>query len=131
MLIWIKGALSPQEIRTRLLDENSEFQKEMIAYLESSHVGEFLTGTIAEVKAKVPYRNYHKKGLHEVIDDEATQHVPISYTDPTQTLPVKPPPLCEDCTEPLCENCAASAKWWRDYEETVDDLILRSNVHTC
>ncbi|KAJ7697001.1 hypothetical protein B0H17DRAFT_928751, partial [Mycena rosella] len=112
MLIWIKGALSPQEIREKMLAADGEFQKEMIAYLESCHVGEFLTGTMAEVKAKVPYHTKNRR-------------------NPTQVLPKPPPPLCLDCTKELCTNCGNLKNWWTEYEETVDDLILRSNVHTC
>ncbi|KAJ7083512.1 hypothetical protein C8R43DRAFT_1092757 [Mycena crocata] len=112
MLIWIKSALSPQEIRERILDPDSRFQKDMISYLEACHVGEFLTGTMADIKAKVPYHNKARQ-------------------DPTQTLPTAPPPVCLDCKEPMCENCENLKNWWSDYEETVDDLILRSNVHTC
>jgi hypothetical protein len=44
--------------------------------LESAHVGEFLTGTMAEVKAKVPYLPKERKGLHDVIQDEFVPSVP-------------------------------------------------------
>jgi hypothetical protein len=70
MLVWIKSALSPQEIRARLLSPDADFQKDLVAYLESCHVGEFLTGTMEEVKAKVPYHSTARKGLHDVIDHE-------------------------------------------------------------
>ncbi|KAJ6612584.1 hypothetical protein B0H10DRAFT_1729210, partial [Mycena sp. CBHHK59/15] len=131
MLIWIKGALSPQEIRTRMLEPNSAFQKDMIAYLEVSHVGEFLSGTMAEVRAKVPYHTKSRQGLHDVILDEIPIPLPVRYADPTQTLPKGPPPLCEDCTGKMCSKCDDLDNWWDKWEETVDDLILRSNVHTC
>jgi len=35
MLLWLKDALSPQEIRERILDPTSEFQHKMVEYLES------------------------------------------------------------------------------------------------
>ncbi|KAJ7111113.1 hypothetical protein C8R44DRAFT_633493, partial [Mycena epipterygia] len=116
MLLWIKNALSPQEIRDKILLPDSAFQKDMIAYLESCHVGEFLSGTMADIKAKVPYQNKERRGIHD---------------DPTQTLPVAPPPLCTDCMGALCENCKDIRNWWVSYESTVDDLVLRSNVHSC
>jgi len=53
MLLWIMNSLSPQEIRDKIMDPNSEFQKEMVEYLESVHVGEFMTGTVDEVKDQV------------------------------------------------------------------------------
>ncbi|KAJ7088933.1 hypothetical protein C8R44DRAFT_649222, partial [Mycena epipterygia] len=131
MLLWIKNALSPQEIRERVLEPDGAFQKDMIAYLEACHVGEFLTGTLAEVKAKVPYHNKQRQGLHDVIFNEVMTAAPVRYEDPTQTLPVAPPPLCKECIGLLCENCNDIRNWWVSYEETVDDLILRSNVHSC
>ncbi|KAJ7803649.1 hypothetical protein B0H13DRAFT_1534525, partial [Mycena leptocephala] len=83
--------------------------------LESAHVGEFLTETMAEVKAK----------------DEFVPSVPKDYTDPTQTVPKVPPPLCTDCDQMECNDCDVVSRWKSEYRETVDDLILRSNVHDC
>lgn len=84
MLIWVKSALSPQEIRERMLSDEVNFQKEMIAYLESCHVGEFLTGTMVEVKAKVPYQANARQNLHDVIQDEV--RLPILYLFGTPIL---------------------------------------------
>lgn len=70
MLIWIKSALSSQEIRDRLMNPDLAFQKDLTKYLESCHVDEFLTGTMTDVKAKVSYRPSVRGGLHEVIDME-------------------------------------------------------------
>jgi len=50
MLIWLKGVLSPQEIRDRIMDPTSDFQQKIVEYLESVHIGEFMTGTQEEVK---------------------------------------------------------------------------------
>ncbi|KAJ7133232.1 hypothetical protein C8R44DRAFT_611025 [Mycena epipterygia] len=131
MLIWIKSALSPKEIRDRMMLPDAAFQKDMISYLEACHVGEFLTGTMAEIKAKVPYMNKERRGMHDVIFDEVMTAAPINYKDPTQTLPIPPPPLCTDCTAMMCENCKDLRNWWVAHDNTVDDLILRSNVHSC
>jgi hypothetical protein len=130
MLIWIKSALSPQEIRDRLMNPDKPFQKDLIAYLESCHVGESLNGTMTEVKAKVPYRTTARKGLHEVIEMEEYKPDPIRYSDLTQTFPEAPPPLCA-CDEDMCEACAESDAWWANLADVTDDLILRSNVHMC
>ena len=40
MLLWIRGALTPQEIRDRIMDPKSDFQKKMVEYIESVHMGE-------------------------------------------------------------------------------------------
>ncbi|KAJ7321530.1 hypothetical protein DFH08DRAFT_620641, partial [Mycena albidolilacea] len=130
MLIWIKSALSPQEIRDRLIDPDKAFQKDLVAYLESCHIGEFLTGTMEEVKAKVPYHSTKRNGLHDVIDHEEYKPMPVRYSDPTQTLPEAPPPLCS-CEEDMCEACDISDNWWSNLDEVTDDLILRSKVHSC
>ena len=53
MLLWILNSLSPQEIRDQMMDTNSNFQKRIVEYLESVHVGEFMTGSMYEVKEKV------------------------------------------------------------------------------
>jgi Mg/Co/Ni transporter MgtE len=53
MLLWILNSLSPQEIRDQIMDPNSDFQKKIVEYLESVHVGEFMTGIMDEVKKQV------------------------------------------------------------------------------
>jgi len=73
MLLWILNSLSPQEIRDRIMDPNSDFQKRIVEYLESVHVGEFMTGTIDKVKEQVDENMKAKE-----------------YRDPTQTLPDAP-----------------------------------------
>src|SRR6202167_2120612 len=110
MLLWILNSLSPQEIRDRIMDPNSDFQKKIVEYLESVHVGEFMTGTMDEVKEQVQ---------ENMKADE--------YKDPAQTLPDAPP----EPTDCKCESCENTANWWQNFKNTVDDLILRSNVHKC
>ncbi|KAJ6623835.1 hypothetical protein B0H10DRAFT_1872878 [Mycena sp. CBHHK59/15] len=111
MLVWIKSALSPQQIRDRLTKPDSSFQKALVSYLESAHVA--------------------RRGLHDIIVDEVRTSAPREYADPTQLLPTRPPPLCDNCTLQGCPTCALYSTWKKEYLETVDDLILRSNVHTC
>ena len=53
LLLWIKGAFSPQEIRDKIMDSSSDFKKKLVEYLESVHIGEFLTGTKKEVEDKL------------------------------------------------------------------------------
>jgi len=113
LLLWIRGVLSPQEIRDRILDPNSDFQKRMVEYLESVHAGEFQTGTREQVEAQVK----EKQSSND-------------YQDPTQTLPVAPPPLC-DSPGDECSDCRKLARWWKKFDLEVDDLVLKSNVHNC
>ena len=60
-----------------------------------------------------------------------------NYSDPTMILPVPPPDPCKIHAEPevgieiACHSCAASLRWNKNYEDVVDDILLRSNVHKC
>src|SRR6202011_6331170 len=110
MLLWILKSLSPQEIRDKIMDPNSDFQKKIVEYLESVHVGEFMTGTMEEVKEQVDGNMEAKK-----------------YRDPPQTL-LDAPPEPTDCDCSKCESCENKTNWWQNFLNTVDDLILRSNV---
>ncbi|KAJ2913798.1 hypothetical protein MD484_g6605, partial [Candolleomyces efflorescens] len=38
MLVWVSGSWSPQKVRDKLMSEDSEFKKELLAYLESCQV---------------------------------------------------------------------------------------------
>ncbi len=117
LLLWIMGALSPQEIRDRIMNPESDFQNKIVEYLESVHIGEFMTGSMSDVEAEV----------------EAKCSNDTEYKDPTQTLPEAPPPLCDTCETPdeECPNCQCLENWWDQFKHTVDDLIFRSNVHDC
>src|ERR1700676_2690693 len=95
------------------MDPNSNFQKKIVEYLECVHLGEFMTGTMDEVKEQAQENMKAKE-----------------YRDPTQTLPDAPPELTNcDCNK--CESCESTTNWWQNFKNTVDDLILRSNVHKC
>src|SRR5271156_5575130 len=48
-VLWIKNALSPQEIRDKIMNGNDTFQQNLIQYLEGCQKGEFLTGTMEHV----------------------------------------------------------------------------------
>ena len=124
MLIWIKGCLNPQEMREKILRSNSEWNQKIIDWLESCHSGEFLTGT------------------HEEISDKVAENMKnADYTDPTQTLPLHPPKLCNiDHTavngnnerKPTdCMPCLKWSSWWTCVRNTIDDLLFKSNVHSC
>jgi hypothetical protein len=134
LLLWIAGALSPQDIRDRLMSKDSVFQQELIQYLESVHQGEFLTGSMDSVRASVPMQTESRGGIHTVLQDpQPTAGLPsvLEYKDPTQTLPKPVPPCCSDPSTCHCEKCKTNGDWWNDYYTTVDDLLLKSNIHRC
>jgi hypothetical protein len=74
-----------------------------------------MTGNMTDVKARV--------------DKETAENK--DYQDPTQTLPDTPSKFCK---ERDCENCCDCENLkirWHKFRCTVDDLVLRSNVHNC
>jgi hypothetical protein len=97
------------------MDPNSDFQKKIVEYLESVHVGEFLTGDMESVK----------------LDIQNNQASDPQYTDPTQTLPEAPATVCDATSKECFVECKCIDSWWSGFEHTVDDLIFRSNVHRC
>ena len=114
-ILWIKGSPSPQEIRDKIMDKSSDFQKSIVEYLEAVHQGEMFEGSLEDVKTRVK--------------DETANNP--NYLDPTQTMPKAPPQFCGDkyCTN--CETCANVEQWWKEFRRTTDDLLSRSNYHTC
>ncbi|KDR76171.1 hypothetical protein GALMADRAFT_16292, partial [Galerina marginata CBS 339.88] len=116
MLLWIKGCPSPQEIRNKLKNGDAKFQKALVDYLENAHTGDFLTGTIDEVREKV----YGDSGNEE-----------RSQPDPTLFLPAHPPDICANEHCKGCSKCPEKEKWLEAYKDEVDNLVLRSNVHSC
>jgi hypothetical protein len=115
-LLWIKNSLSPQEIRDRVMSDDSNFRTQLMAYLESACKGEFLCGSFDDVETKVA----------------SNIAGPAYYRDPTQTLPEVPPPMCEKHEhEPDCVRCMELEAWRVRYEQTVDDILYRVNIHDC
>ena len=133
LLLWIEGALSPQEIRDKLMSEDSAFQKELVEYLESAHKGEFHTGSMDDVRRSIPVHIEARGGMHATLcpSVQPVNNCQSEYADPTQTLPRPAPSRCEECPTNECEACKQNASWWKDYYHTVDDLLLKSNVHQC
>ena len=117
MLLWIKGNLNLEDMRKRILAEDSIWHKKMLDRLEHCHVRDFINGTHADVLEEI---GELKRG--------------VNYTDPTMTLPIPPPDPCPKHVDELsesCHKCTALSEWSRDYRTIVNDLLLRSNVHSC
>ena len=134
LLLWIKDAMSPQEICDRLMDNDSTFRRELIAYLESVHTGDFITGTMQDIKERVPCIQESNLDIHNILNKKSlTTKKEISYKDPTLTMPNPAPLSCDSCKnqEEYCDLCVADEEWWDKFNLTVDDIILRSNVHRC
>ncbi|KAJ7168102.1 hypothetical protein C8R43DRAFT_849935, partial [Mycena crocata] len=123
MLLWVRNALSPQEIRDWLTGGDSVFERKMIAYLESAHQGEFIHGSLTEVKERI---GHNTQARAEEIDCQSTE----KYKVPTQTMPEAPPSLCEKheyAPEAGCACCQTLQEWWTNYEHEVDDIKRKYN----
>ena len=113
LLLWLRNAMSPSQIRKSLNDETSAFWVELSAYLEACHQGEFMTGTQEEVRDRIH-----------------ANKVDPSYVPPTFTLPKAPPSACRhECG--CCSDCLALVEWRTTFQTETDDLLFRSNVHKC
>jgi len=127
-----KNAFSLQEIRNKLMANDGGFQQNLVRYLEGCQRGEFLTGTMDFVKSKIPIDiEGQTKGIHAILYNDTPEIIGKSYQDPTQTLPEDPPSSCESNEHIDCNACQASNRWWIAFDHTVDDILLRSNVHKC
>ena len=113
-MIWIKWALSPQEIRDRIIGGDSAFLKSLVEYLESCHVGEF-TKPLVEVQKDILQRKVVEK----------------PYVDSQLKMPISPPAQSCQCNQEGCHVCEEFDKWFASYIVECDQLACRLNAHTC
>ncbi|VDB90195.1 unnamed protein product [Peniophora sp. CBMAI 1063] len=118
-MIWIKGALTPQQIRDRLMSKDGDFQRSLVDYLEGAHRGSYLTGVNAEME---------DRWMH-------AKHNRAKRDDPTINVPKKPPRECAEHVEPsLYPDCVACRRlnvWNSHFAHTVDEVVHRYNLHNC
>jgi len=114
MLIWFCGTFSPNEVHARILDLTSSFCQRLVDYLESVHAGDFLLKVKEEVESEVT--------AAETLDD---------YCNPTETLPEPPLRICHKVLVDTCNDCLKVTSWWSRFHFSVNDLLLKSNVHKC
>ena len=77
-------------------------------------MGEFITGSLKDVKQNLDIAE---------LDDK--------YKNPTETLPIPPPPQCEQIGCGKCKSCKSINSWGAQFNYTVDDILLQSNLHKC
>ncbi|KAF9050082.1 hypothetical protein BJ165DRAFT_1414091 [Panaeolus papilionaceus] len=117
-LLWIEGSIPLQDVRDKLIAKDTLFQQELIDYLESCHVGQLTTGSLEHVRNSIPTTKADQ-------DDG-------SYIDPTLTLPDAPPQgYCDNPDACICDHCEDLRSWYELFQTTVDDIMVRSNVHKC
>ena len=110
MLLGTQNSMTPQEIRDRIMDPHSDFQKAMVEYLESVHMGEFINGNMEDVASRL---------------DEQKVKNPL-HVPPTETLPQIPPPKCDHDELPQCDACEKYKAWWQNYTHEVDEILYLS-----
>ncbi|KAJ3820792.1 hypothetical protein F5880DRAFT_1487394, partial [Lentinula raphanica] len=110
-LIFSNKTISPLEMKNHLLDPTSKFQIQLIDYIESIRQGEFISGDKEFVKSIVS---------HAESSD--------NYISPELTLPIPPPLQCH-CGVSSCKLCEEYSDWLKNYRFTIDDLLLKSNLH--
>ncbi|KAG5221681.1 ATP-dependent DNA helicase [Salix suchowensis] len=114
-MVWIRGSLSPQEIRDNILNPEGSWKQKLIKWLENCHVGEFLTGSQNDITTSVNQRKENN-----------------TYVDPTLQVPDVPPYTSEcSCVDETCSSCITLNNWWSEFSQVTDDIILQSNVHSC
>ncbi|TDL15280.1 hypothetical protein BD410DRAFT_732928, partial [Rickenella mellea] len=116
LLLWIENSLSPQTIRDRIADGDSKFQRKITEYLESLQCGQFIQGPIDTVQ--------------KIVESESNK---TSYINPVDVLPDPPPTNCtqKECANTECSQCKNIITWWKKFKRTVDELLLKLNVHRC
>ena len=98
--MWVKGALTPQEIRDRLEDKYGPFQKALIEYLESCHTGAFLASDPTSIA------------------ESASCTRADGFKDATYALPKPPPNVCDTgCSE--CDECECHSQWLEEFDGEV------------
>lgn len=105
LLVWITNALTPQEVRDRIVEASEDFRLAIFSWLESCQQGEFATGTL--------------NSWNEFIN--AKRDAPGGYDDPTLKLPTHP-----DKT-PFADDLDA---WYDHLCNTSDELVALCNYHS-
>ncbi|KAJ7710764.1 hypothetical protein B0H17DRAFT_905622, partial [Mycena rosella] len=127
LLLWVANAMSPQEIREKVMGPMSNFRRSLICYLESCHQAELFEGTMASAvernkKTKVPRSDPGSDSEPTVTHSE--------YQSPTHTFAAGPPPMCPNVEcDKTCPTCVWLARWSSRYKKEVNDLLVRSNLH--
>ncbi|KAJ7120558.1 hypothetical protein C8R43DRAFT_900662, partial [Mycena crocata] len=131
LLLWIMNSMSPQEIREKITGKSSKFRHRLIRYLESCQQAEFFEPDPDIIQAKKKMMAARRKKGEDDVDIDLGNGEHPRYRPTTQIFPSPPPPMCPGRNCPrTCESCIRLRKWSQRYFNEVDDLWLRSNIHT-
>ncbi|KAJ3475999.1 hypothetical protein NLI96_g11457 [Meripilus lineatus] len=121
LLLWIENSLSPQAIRDNILANNEEFKAALVAWLESTLRGDFSTGDLLEISArmdcKISTAPQHTGGTSP---DSSVGCPGCINGDPTMCLPPLVPQFASD---------EEKQRWLQQMLQMTDEVLLRSNLH--
>ncbi|KAJ7671786.1 hypothetical protein B0H17DRAFT_948152, partial [Mycena rosella] len=114
LLLWVVNAMSPQEIRDKVIGPRTYFRRRLILYLESCHRAELFEGTTSSTAARKAKRN-----LTENVGSDSEPHIGHSqHQSPTHTLAMSPPPMCPDSKcDKTCPTCVRLGRWSLRYKK--------------
>ena len=113
-LIWVRKAMTPQQIRDRILSGDSAFLQALVEYLEAAHVGEF----------SKPLSDVQKDILQRKV-------VETPFVDLQLQMPVPSPSCSCRCDLPTCQSCIKFNQWFAKYNTDCDQLASKLNAHIC
>ncbi|KAI0361478.1 hypothetical protein OH77DRAFT_1366424, partial [Trametes cingulata] len=118
LLLWVRCSLSPQQIRDRILADET-FEAEIVAWLESCHTGSFLASTDSVLAERL-----EDEWLERMPDGEMRRRTRLKagVRDPATTLPQAPPSA-------YSTDVSALRAWHRTFEADTDDIVFTSNRH--
>ena len=110
MLVYVKNALTPEQVRQKLVSKEANFEERLIQYLESCHTGDYMPTDRATDDAEENPRD-HEINLGDCLPDAI-------------------PPECErSCGE--CSSCIKHRQWWDNFPNRVNELVRQKNRHVC
>lgn len=127
LLLWIENSLSPQAIRDKVTSDNTEFKDALVAWLESTHRGNFCTGDMFDIATKVTLKktgaspHVAPSELNNNEAGETSKACPAcEFGDPTLSLPHKIPSFTSE---------EEARVWLQQIYEITDEIVYHSNRH--
>ncbi|KAI1785043.1 hypothetical protein LXA43DRAFT_860774, partial [Ganoderma leucocontextum] len=115
MLLWIKGSLSPRELREQILSDE-QFEADLLQWLETCHTGNFSQETEIQLADRMEesYIVHHSDGTAD-----EWKRFKANIRDPATSLPIVPPPI----------DSPAFQQWYTSYLVDTDEVVFASNRH--
>ncbi|KAF9020382.1 hypothetical protein BDZ89DRAFT_895489, partial [Hymenopellis radicata] len=116
---YVRGSLSPKQIRENITNVNSPFRTKIVEYLELSHQGHFMNGPLNDV-----LQNNH------VLSTTPNFKNPLIQTSSQLSINQINIDSAESAYS-TCTLCNASDTWWKHFNDTVDFILGQVQIHHC